>query len=472
MKIKFGTDGWRAIIAEDYTYENVRRVAEGTAAYMHHKGMKKAVIGYDTRFGGREFSLLAAGVLASAEIKVILSNRGFSSTPMISLAVREFQADLGIVITASHNPPAYNGYKLKSSMGGSSIPAEVAAVESKIPDRSSVPVMTPDEMKNRGWVEYHDLEQIYIDKIKSSFDLDMIRKSGIRIAYDAMYGAGQNVIRRLFPDAGLLRCEYNPSFGGGAPEPISRNLEDLAEFLRQNPGEYALGIATDGDADRIGLYDENGNFVDSHHILLLLLEYFHQVKQVQGKVITTFSVTDKVRQLAELYHLDIEITKIGFKYIVERMMEVDIIVAGEESGGIAVAGHIPERDGIWAGLLILEYIARSGKPLTRLIQDIYEKVGAFACDRIDLHLTEKRKNHVLRYLPEHPFRTIGAQKVKRVEDLDGYKYILENGDWVMIRPSGTEPVLRIYGQAETPGKVGQLLESMRVTLDEIKPTEE
>lgn len=468
MKIKFGTDGWRAIIAEDYTYENVRRVAEGTAAYMHHEGMKKAVIGYDTRFGGKDFSLLVAGVLASAEIKVILSNRGFSSTPMISLAVRQLHADLGIVITASHNPPSYNGYKLKSRMGGSSIPSEVAAVEGKIPDFSSIPVMSVEEMENRGWVEYHDLEQMYIDKIKSSFDLTKIQESRLRIAYDAMYGAGQNVIRRLFPNAKLLRCEHNPSFGGNAPEPIDRNLHILEKTLREKPGHYALGMATDGDADRIGLYDENGNFVDSHHILLLLLEYFHEVKRVDGKVITTFSVTDKVRQLAELYGLDIEITKIGFKYIVERMMEVDIIVAGEESGGIAVAGHIPERDGIWAGLLILEYIAKSGKSLTSLIQDIYQKVGAFACDRIDLHLTEKKKNHILKYLPNHPIQEIGKYKVERIENLDGYKYILQNGDWVMIRPSGTEPVLRIYGQAENKEKVRQLLEEVHVTLDEIK----
>jgi len=468
MKIKFGTDGWRAIIADDYTYENVRRVAEGTAAYMHHQGMKKAVIGYDTRFGGKDFSLLVAGILASSEIKVILSSRGFSSTPMISLAVREFQADLGIVITASHNPPAYNGYKLKSRTGGSSIPAEVAAVEEKIPDHSSIPVMTVEEMEEAGWVEYHDLEQIYIDRIKSSFDLEAIKKAGLKIAYDAMYGAGQNVIRRLFPSAYLLRCEHNPSFGGNAPEPIDRNLGELSSFLKANRGEYALGMATDGDADRIGLYDENGNFVDSHHILLLLVEYFHQVKKAEGKVIITFSVADQIRQLAKLYDIEVDITKIGFKYIVERMMTTDIVVAGEESGGIAVAGHIPERDGIWAGLLILEYIAKSGKPLTTLIQDLYDKVGAFACDRIDLHLTEKKKDEILSYLPKNPFSKIGDLKVKNIEDLDGYKYILENGDWVMIRPSGTEPVLRIYGQSESKEKVKQLLEEMRVTLTTIK----
>lgn len=468
MKIKFGTDGWRAIIADDYTYENVRRVAEGTAAYMHHQGMKKVVIGYDTRFGGKDFSLLVAGVLASSEIKVILSNRGFSSTPMVSLAVREFRADLGIVITASHNPPAYNGYKLKSKTGGSSIPAEVAAVEEKIPDKSSIPVMSLEEMEERKWVEYHDLEQLYIDHIKSSFDLEAIRQTGLKIAYDAMYGAGQNVIRRLFPSAHLLRCTHNPSFGGNAPEPIARNLSELSTFLKNNRGQYALGMATDGDADRIGLYDENGNFVDSHHILLLLVEYFHQVKKAKGKVIITFSVTDQVRRLAKLYGIDVDITKIGFKYIVERMMTTDIVVAGEESGGIAVAGHIPERDGIWAGLLILEYIAKSGKSLTTLIQDLYDKVGAFACDRIDLHLTEKEKNDILEYLPVHPFTNVGDQKVSKIEDLDGYKYILENGDWVMIRPSGTEPVLRIYGQSETKEKVKQLLEEMRVTLTTIK----
>lgn len=467
MEIKFGTDGWRAIIADEYTYYNLRRVAEGTAAYMHEKGMKKVVIGYDCRFQGKEFSELVAGVLAARDINVVLSSAGFSSTPMISLAVRDLKADLGIVITASHNPPLYNGYKLKSRFGGSSIPMEVEAVEKLIPDQPSVSVMELQTMKNKNRVDFKDLEEMYLNKVRESFDLQTILDSGLKIAYDAMYGAGQNAVRKLFPGAHLLHCEYNPSFGGQAPEPIDRNLQELSTLIRNNPGSFDVGLANDGDADRIGMYDENGRFVDSHHLLLLILEYLYQYKNIKGKVIITFSVTDKVKKLAEMYGLDVEITKIGFKYIVQRIQEVDIIVAGEESGGIAVAGHIPERDGIWIGLIIFDYMAKTGKSLTQLIQQIYDKVGRFTCDRDDLHICEQKKQRILHHLKNHPMTHFEGFKVDHEENLDGFKYILENGDWVMIRPSGTEPVLRVYAQAENDRNVKMLLNATHRTLNNI-----
>ncbi len=468
MKIKFGTDGWRAIIADDYTFENVRRVGEGTAAYMLEKGMKKVVIGYDCRFGGKTFSELVAGVLAAKGIRIVLSNSGFASTPMVSLAVRELDADLGVVITASHNPPAYNGYKLKSKFGGPSIPAEVEAVENRIPDQATVPVLSIQEIEEKGLVDWVDLEEIYLDKVRASFDLDAIRQSGLKIAYDGMYGAGQNAVRKLFPQAELLHCEFNPSFHGQAPEPIDRNLQELASLIRDNPGKYDVGLANDGDADRIGMYDENGKFVDSHHLLLLLLEYLYQFKNIRDKVIVTFSVTDKLIKLAELYDLDVEITKIGFKYIAQRMQEVDVVVAGEESGGIAVAGHIPERDGIWIGLVIFEYMAKTGKSLTQLIQDLYDKVGPFTCDRDDLHISESQKQAILQHLSNHPVTNFGDYKVAREENLDGFKYILDNGDWTMIRPSGTEPVLRVYAQSKDDESVKKLLQAVHQTLQKIE----
>jgi len=467
MKIKFGTDGWRAIIADEYTYHNLRRVAEGTATYLHDQGMKKVIIGYDCRFQGKAFSELVAGVLASRGIHVVLSSSGFSSTPMISLAVRELKADLGIVITASHNPPAYNGYKLKSRFGGSSIPSEVEAVEKRIPDEPAVPVMDMQAMKQKKLVDFEDLEELYLNKVRETFDLQAIKDSGLKIAYDAMYGAGQNVMRKLFPQAHLLHCEYNPSFGGQAPEPIDRNLQELSSLIRENPGTIDVGLANDGDADRIGMYDENGKFVDSHHLLLLMLEYLYQYKKIKGKVIITFSVTDKVKKLAEMYDLDVEITKIGFKYIVKRMLEVDIIVAGEESGGIAVAGHIPERDGIWIGLTVFEYMAKTGKSLTQLIREIYDKVGQFTYDRDDLHISEEKKQNILQYLEGHPITHFENYKVEREENLDGFKYIFENGDWVMIRPSGTEPVLRVYAQAENDKNVKKILNAAHQTLRNI-----
>ncbi|MBY5958712.1 phosphoglucomutase/phosphomannomutase family protein [Membranicola marinus] len=468
MKIKFGTDGWRAIIADGYTFENVRRVAEGTGRFMQEQGMEKVVIGYDCRFQGQAFSELVAGVLGSMGIQVVLNNATFVSTPMVSYAVHHLKADLGIVITASHNPPTYSGFKLKSRHGGPSIPAEVAAVEDRIPDAPVVQVLTLEELEQKKLLHCKDLESIYIDKVRDSFDLQAIHDSGLKIAYDAMYGAGQRAVRRLFPDAHFLHCEHNPSFHGQAPEPIDRNLQELAATIRNNPGQYDVGLAHDGDADRIGMYDENGNFVDSHHILLLLLEYLYQYKKIKEKVIVTFSVTNKVKQLAEMYGLDVETTKVGFKYIAQRMQETDILVAGEESGGIAVTGYIPERDGIWIALVIFEYMAKSGQSLTQLIQNIYDKVGPFTFDRDDLHISSEKKEMILEHLRSHPVNQFGDRKIAQSEDLDGFKYTLDNGDWVMIRPSGTEPVLRVYAQSESRESVKDLLNTVHDTLHAIE----
>nr|MBP8941376.1 phosphoglucomutase/phosphomannomutase family protein [Saprospiraceae bacterium] len=336
LKIKFGTDGWRAIIADDYTIDNVRRVAKGTSTWMKQKNMSKAIIGYDTRFGGSLFAKAVADLLAGDGHHVYLSN-DYASTPMVSLGVLHLQADLGIVITASHNPPSYNGYKLKASYGGPMIPSEVTEIENLIPDS------IPTNMDGNGKIELVDLEKIYEDKVRAAFDIPTIQAVAMPFAYDAMYGAGQRIMKKLFPEAIHLHSDFNPSFHGQAPEPIERNLSQLIETVKSDPA-IKVGAATDGDADRIGMLDQYGEFVDSHHLLLLLLYYQHHFKKQKGKVLITFSVTDKVKKLADLFGVECEVTKIGFKYISEIMMHTPILVAGEESGGIAVAGHIPERD--------------------------------------------------------------------------------------------------------------------------------
>lgn len=465
MKIKFGTDGWRAIIAKDYTVANLHRVAEATAAYMKNEGMSTAVIGFDCRFAGQYFAKETAALLADRGIKVLMDER-FASTPMVSYGVVKCEADLGIVITASHNPPSYNGYKLKSKHGGPCIPSEIAEVEALIPAKANEISQPYDALKAAGKIEMIDLEQLYIDHVEANFDLDAIRNSDISLAYDAMYGAGQNVIRRLFPDATLLHCEYNPSFMGQAPEPIHRNLTELSDTIKNNPS-INLGLANDGDADRIGMYDENGDFVDSHHLLLLLLYYLHEYKHADGKVIVTFSVTNKMKQLAEIYGRDIDVTKIGFKYIAEIMRDTQVMVGGEESGGLAVAGHIPERDGIWMGLLIMEFMAKSGKSIKALINDIYEKVGSFAFDRYDLHISQEVKEQVIENCKNGVYTAFGPYQVQETESIDGFKYHIDDNTWTMIRPSGTEPVLRVYGQASDHGKVIQMLDQVKaVLLDE------
>ncbi len=457
--IKFGTDGWRAIIADDYTVKNVIRVAEATAIFMEERAMQKVVIGYDCRFGGKMFAEVTAQVMGTHQIEVVMSDH-VASTPMISLAVRKLGADLGVVITASHNPPSYNGFKLKSSYGGPSIPDDIAAVEDHIPQKAMQDLISLDSMKEKGHLTYLNLEDMYYDHAVSSFDLNAIRKASFGIGYDAMYGAGYLIFPRILPEAICLHCDYNPSFYGQAPEPIERNLKAFSEMIRSNPS-IQIGIANDGDADRIGMLDEEGHFVDSHHILLLLLYYLHKHKGMTGKVVTTFSVTDKMVQLAKKFGLEVIVTKIGFKYIAEIMTKEDVLVGGEESGGLAVKGHIPERDGVWIGLLILEFMAKTGKSLKELIQLVYDEVGTFAFDRDDLHITLQQKDDVLAKCHADGYTSFGEYQIDRTEKLDGFKYYLSNNTWVMIRPSGTEPVLRVY--CEAPDKA-----IARMTLDAVR----
>ncbi|MEL6924154.1 MAG: phosphoglucomutase/phosphomannomutase family protein, partial [Bacteroidota bacterium] len=284
-----------------------------------------------------------------------------------------------------------------------------------------------------------------------------------KIAYDAMYGAGQSAVLKLLPDVVALHCDDNPGFKGQAPEPIARNLGELSALIAGDDS-IKVGLANDGDADRIGLYDEDGNFVDSHHILLLLLLYQYKYKGLDGKVVVTFSVTDKMKKLAELYGLDIEVTKIGFKYIAEIMTKEDVLVGGEESGGLAVKGHVPERDGIWIGLMVFEFMAKTGKSLKELVADVYELVGSFNSSRDDLHIREDQKVSIINKCKEAPYSAFGNYEVKNIETTDGFKFILSDNEWVMIRPSGTEPVLRVYAQAPTAGDVRSILDATRDTL--------
>jgi len=460
--IKFGTDGWRAIIADDYTVKNVIRVAEATAIFMEERAMQKVVIGYDCRFGGQMFAEVTAQVLGSHQIEVVMGDH-VASTPMVSLGVRKLGADVGIVITASHNPPSYNGFKLKSSYGGPSVPDDIAAVEGHIQDKPMKNLISLESMKEKKLLSYSNLEDMYYDHVVASFDLEAIRKVSFGIGYDAMYGAGYLIFPRILPAATCLHCDYNPSFYGQAPEPIERNLKPFSDMIKADP-KIQIGIATDGDADRIGMFDEEGLFVDSHHILLLLLYYLYKIKGLAGKVVITFSVTDKMVQLANKFGLEVEVTKIGFKYIAEIMTKEDVLVGGEESGGLAVKGHIPERDGVWIGLLILEFMAKTGKSLRELILLVYDEVGTFAFDRDDLHITEEQKQEVLEKCHGDKYTTFGPYNIDRTEKLDGFKYYLNNNTWIMIRPSGTEPVLRVYCEAPDRAIARTTLDAVRKEL--------
>lgn len=442
-KIKFGTDGWRAIIAKDFTVENVARVTEATAKWLKAKNAKSVVVGHDCRFAGELFADAAAKVLNHYGIKVYLA-KGFVSTPMVSLGTVKKGADLGIILTASHNPPSYNGYKLKGSYGGPLLPEQVQEIEDIIADKCDLNLEYT--LKENELLEYIDLETMYCNHAEENFDLDAIRNSGLSLAYDAMYGAGQNVLRRLLPDITFLHCEHNPGFDGQAPEPIHKNLLEFSEMIRMAEGGIDCGLATDGDADRIGLYDNDGNFVDSHHIILLLIHYLKKYKGMNGKVCTAFSTTVKIKNMCQHYNLPLDVVKIGFKYICGIMLQEDVLVGGEESGGIAIKGHIPERDGIWMGLTIWEFMAKSGKSLKELIQEVYDITGTFWFERSDMHLAEELKNKIVAHCKAGEYKAFGKYKVERVDDLDGWKFFFDDNTWLMIRASGTEPVLRTYAE--------------------------
>ncbi|MCZ2394454.1 MAG: hypothetical protein LC105_11395 [Chitinophagales bacterium] len=463
MQIKFGTDGWRAIIGKDFTTDNVARVAKATAQWLknNHQTLS-VVIGHDARFGGQLFTETVAFVLVEQGIKVYMAD-GMISTPMLSLACHQLQAGIGVVITASHNPPAYNGYKLKSNYGGPTSPKHIAEVELLIEERVNVPNWNVNELIEEGKIVLVNMEDMYYGHVQKYFDIDKINHSGLVFAYDAMYGAGQKIVPRILPDIVKLHCDDNPGFKGTAPEPLHKNLLEFSNLIAQS-SDIQFGFANDGDADRIGVYDGNGHFVDSHHILLLLIHYLYKYKGMNGKVVVSFTVSNRIKKLCKEYNLDFQVTPVGFKYICDIMVAEDVLVGGEESGGIAVKGHIPERDGVWNALILMEFMAITGKSMDELIHEIYDIVGSFAFERYDLHITEELKQRIVQKCKTDGFDSFGEYKVIEVENIDGWKYHLDQNSWVMIRASGTEPVLRVYSESNTQEEVFKILDTVKEIL--------
>jgi phosphomannomutase len=463
--IKFGTDGWRAIIADDFTVHNVKRVSAATAKWILNQNTGgSAVIGYDCRFGGKLFAETSARVLASYGIKVWLST-DFASTPMVSLATLKQKTSCGIIITASHNPPSYNGFKIKGNYGGPALPDMIEAVEKNIETGYHGKFETLEDLIQKGMVQYLDMETMYREHAESHFDMEAINKSGIRIGYDAMYGAGQRVVSQLLPNATAFHADFNPSFHGQAPEPILKNLKEISNYIKTNKN-IDFAFATDGDADRIGVLDANGDFVDSHHLILMLINYLYKFKGMKGKIVNSFSCTSRIAKMCEKYGLENLVTKIGFKYICGHMITEDVLIGAEESGGIAVANHIPERDGAWIALTLLEYMAKSGKSLADLIKEVYDVVGHFTMERYDLHVDDANKERIVKALKAREYKNFGEFAITGYDDLDGFKCLLHDGSWVMARASGTEPVLRIYTEASSYEEAIKILDATRDALFE------
>jgi len=459
MPIKFGTDGWRGLIADDFTFENVTKVALASAAYFkkHKKIRNGVVVGYDARFLSREFAERTAAVLANKGIKVIISDK-VSSTPMVSLLSKKLNTAGGVVITASHNPARYNGYKLKGDFGGPAHPEMIQKLEKELKKiRSSQSALRNsfDQLLKKGIIREMDFTEKYIADVNGKLNLNLIRSSGIRIAYDAMHGAGQGVMEQLVPVAVKLRNTFNPSFGGSHPEPLPQHLKDLAATVVLSKCD--IGIATDGDADRVGAYDEKGDFVDSHRIFALLLKFLVEEKKMSGEVAKSFSVSQIIDAMCRKYGLKLHETPIGFKYLCRLMTEKDILIAAEESGGLGVKGHLPERDGIYIGLLLCEMMAVRKRKLSELVEELMAEYGWHYFNRVDAHLTEKEKTRILAVYKKG-LKSIAGHPVRKVETKDGFKLFVDNG-WLLVRASGTEPLIRFYAEAESAEKVESLLKA-------------
>ena len=469
MAITFGTDGWRAVISDEFTFENVRHVAQAIAELVPldaDGGQAVLVVGYDTRFLSDRYAIAVAEVLAANGIRVHLAQAD-APTPLISYAVVDLHAHGGVMITASHNPPRYNGIKLKAAYGGSASAAVAKSVEARI-QANLAAGLQPRRMEiahalTQGLVTRFDPLPAYASHIRRLVDFERLAASKLTVAVDAMYGAGRIYLRRLLQEAGCtvteLRGEMNPGFNGIHPEPIARHLQPLIDLMQS--GGYAVGLATDGDADRIGAVDPSGRFIDPHSIMALLVDYLVQTRGLHGSIVKTVSTTQMLNRLAARYHLPIHETPVGFNYISDLMLQEDVLLGGEESGGISIHGHIPEGDGILMGLLLTEMIAVRGKSLLVMLDELMvaPDVGAFYYDRLDRPVRPFKKADLVHSLMSAPPATLTGNRIAHISDRDGVKYIFDDDSWLLIRPSGTEPVLRIYAEGRSNEQVKRLLEA-------------
>ncbi|WP_457638490.1 phosphoglucomutase/phosphomannomutase family protein [Oceanithermus sp.] len=461
-ELRFGTDGWRDVIAEKYTFANVARVAQATADYVKSVGGKTVVVGHDTRFLSDRFARHAAGVIAAAGLEARLS-KGYAPTPVTSFAVVHYQAAAGVMITASHNPPHYNGYKLKGPYGGSATPEIYQGMISRI---DTSPAAPPAE---KGVASF-DIREEYYRHLSELLDMEALSHYQGVLYHDAMGGAGGGWLAGFVKQAELkldlreLHGVPHPLFYGVNPEPIPQNLATLRAVMSAE-SDPVFAAVTDGDADRIGAVLAGGDFFNSHQIFAVMLKHLYD-KGMRGRVVKTFSVSKIIDLLAEKLGLEVVTTPVGFKYITDEFLKGGVLIGGEESGGIGVAGHIPERDGIFNALLLLESIVKTGKSLRQQFAEIEELTGfKHTFDRLDLHVASlEERDRVMERLRREPPGRIGRMEVESVETLDGVKLHLRGGAWLLFRPSGTEPLLRIYCEASDPATVKQILKAGRKEL--------
>jgi alpha-D-glucose phosphate-specific phosphoglucomutase len=467
MSIRFGTDGWRAVISDTFTFNNLRLVAQAIADYIRNEDGNgrdlEVIIGFDTRFLSDRYAAEVARVMAGNGIVAWLT-RADAPTPAVSYSVVEKKAAAGIMITASHNPPRYNGLKLKGSFGGAVSPQQARRVEHYLEKAEALArgpnIMDYQQAIDQSLIRRFDPVWAYYEHLSQLIDLDVISGGELRVVADAMYSSGRGCISEMLSRTRCqvheIRGEMNPGFGGIHPEPIAKYLNALVAAMHTHHAD--VGLATDGDADRIGAMDAQGNFVDPHHIFALALRYLVEKRGWKGMVVKTVSTTMMVNRLAEKYGLPLKETPVGFNHIADYMLQDDVLIGGEESGGLSIKGHIPEGDGVLMGLLLLELMADAGAPLHELVADIQQIAGPACYSRTDLRLRHPvAKRELVSRLVDGAPASIGGIDVCKVDALDGVKYQLKDEGWLLIRPSGTEPVLRVYAEAPTADGVKALL---------------
>jgi alpha-D-glucose phosphate-specific phosphoglucomutase len=466
MPIRFGTDGWRAVISDTFTFENVRIISQAIADYVLEQSngvAPEVVVGFDTRFLSDRYAREVARVMAGNGVVAHLT-RADAPTPAVSYAVLDKHAQAGVMITASHNPPRYNGLKLKAAFGGSALPEQARLVEALL-ERNQLAAHGPnlmdyDQALEQGKIRRFDPAWAYYQHLSSLIDLDRISNGELRVVADAMYGSGRGAFRDLLSRTRCelydIRGEMNPGFGGIHPEPMAHYLQALVAAIHAHHAH--VGLATDGDADRIGAMDASGHFVDPHHIFALVLRYLVEERGWSGAVVRSVSTTRMVDRLARHYGLPLLETPVGFNYIADYMLSEDVLIGGEESGGLSIKGHIPEGDGILMGMLLLEVMAHARVPLSELVDDIQRVAGPTCYARRDIPLRRPvSKSEMVKRLTDDAPATLAGQSITDVSALDGVKYVLADDSWLLIRPSGTEPVLRVYAEGRSSAQVQALL---------------
>ena len=459
-KIKFGTSGWRGILADEFTFENVRIVTQAICDHIREKGEREkgVVIGYDTRFMGRKFALESAEILAANGIKAFLCKRDVP-TPVIAFEIIRRKAAGGINFTASHNPPEYNGLKFSSSWGGPALPETTGEIERRANEMMGE--MTYREVSlNKGMdeklIEIIEPKDSYLKEIREKVDVGVLK--GMKVAVDHLYGTSRDYLDSVLKEAGCEVVRFHeypdPTFGGKPPEPSEENIHDLIEKVRGD-NTISIGLATDGDADRFGIVDRGGIYIEPNYIVALLLDYLIRTRKWSGGVARSVATTHLIDRVAARHGIEVYETPVGFKYIGELISEDKLIIGGEESAGLTIKGHVPEKDGILACLLVAEMVAREGKSVTEMLNNLYSEVGTVLTRRVNIHLQGSGLKDRLKTLPS----SFAGLNVDKVVTIDGTKLILSDGSWVLIRPSGTEPVVRFYAESFSQKGLDRLTEA-------------